>query len=973
MRNHKRKRIAAFAMVTILLASNASAQSYDTIGSADAQKTMLIAHLANGADQGDTFDKDDFDDFDDSEAFDEDDFEEPDDEESEAFDEDDPEAQEDAVNSRWPSVATYAFDSSARITDRRNDEEKERIAQIEAERTAKLHTAVDNPNVSIEATLGYDGLVRFSQFVPLNVKIKNTGDDLNGSVAVNLYRENAYYDRVEQPVFVASGGEKEAFMLLELTYKQSTYTIEYTQGDQVIASVNIAPLETIDPSYSLIATMSDRGNAMKYLDTTAQNDVLMRGDLYRTIPLTADTFPTSLGQMSSFKMLFIDSFDLRTLNDEQRNVLDNWLRAGGVLFVGGGALASVNHPYLSRFMTLDSNALTDQVDITPALSDYLRIKQSPLDQNVMICNLTGDVHPVIAIGDQTLIARHVVGKGVIYLSAFEIGTRPMDGWLAGCAFWQSLLIKDSPAIYQRITNGWDDYRFYEDNDIERMISGAYVDNPQGARIPFIVALMCAYLFGAGIIAYLILKKMDKRGLLWVLMPLSAIAMVGAIFLISKTSGLNTPVSSSLATIGLDEENNIQVNHLVSVTSPNAGRMTVSTADHLPLTTLPNESEYFGGGYYGSPRVIVPDTLRTVTVLGDASELNLPGGNAWTTRGIKIDSTIAGQVDTRIWREEDGLHATITNNLPYTLSDCALLTSIGFSLINDIAPGETALCSLLFPTDQEQELIKEAMSNDLDQFLLPGRMNLTVPGFNRGYGNIGLYTLIENVYRPYKSLPTKQAQDAAFAALSREEVRKQNMLSNMIRTLSSDWNTDGTEPLFRFVGFSKEMLKPDMVLGDIAVDRTSHFAMVNKAIPFEPVGATGIIYYPPGMIQARNANLEPNGTPKLSDGFNREYHFEVRTQPVFGFTVAMDKAQLSIDTLAVDSTYYDANISMCLYDFAANTWVEQKTTAVELKGVDTSVYFDENNTFFVLYKPNERTETYANVGIPIVSVSGRLAK
>ena len=47
-----------------------------------------------------------------------------------------------------------------------------------------MHQQIDNPNLSLDVTVGYDGLMTYGKTMPVQIRIENHGADLEGIIAV---------------------------------------------------------------------------------------------------------------------------------------------------------------------------------------------------------------------------------------------------------------------------------------------------------------------------------------------------------------------------------------------------------------------------------------------------------------------------------------------------------------------------------------------------------------------------------------------------------------------------------------------------------------------------------------------------------------------------------------------------------------------------------------------------------------------
>ena len=69
-----------------------------------------------------------------------------------------------------------------------------------------MHTEVENPSLTAEVLLGYNGRITYGKAFPVRVTVRNTGEDLEGTLAVNAYVNQEKFDRFETEISVPAGG-----------------------------------------------------------------------------------------------------------------------------------------------------------------------------------------------------------------------------------------------------------------------------------------------------------------------------------------------------------------------------------------------------------------------------------------------------------------------------------------------------------------------------------------------------------------------------------------------------------------------------------------------------------------------------------------------------------------------------------------------------------------------------------------------
>ena len=262
--------------------------------------------------------------------------------------------------------------------------------------------------VTLTATMGYDGAITYVRKVPVEVLIQNDGlSDIAGrlSVQVNRFSE---YDLYEMPVSVAAGASARFALPVVLTQKQTDYTVRLMQGEETLASYTLRPEAVINPSDLIIGTLSSDAQSLAGLAITKNDDPLARREYWSVLALDEKTFPADAESLRFFDLLAVDGFDMSTLSDAQKQAFDEWLQAGGVVLVGGGARAAEDFPFFKAYTGIRAGAL-ERKNVGALLMDALQMSGESPEQNATVVALEGAGGQ--AMGEGRLIDVRRVGDG----------------------------------------------------------------------------------------------------------------------------------------------------------------------------------------------------------------------------------------------------------------------------------------------------------------------------------------------------------------------------------------------------------------------------------------------------------------------------------------------------------------------------------------------------------------------------------
>lgn len=755
-----------------------------------------------------------------------------------------------------------------------------------------LHREVENPDITLEAELGYDGMITYGKCMPLFARVENHGSDLEASLAVNVYRDDKRYNRYEIPFELAQGAEKEFVLPIWIQTQQDVFTVEICSGEKIHCARNISAPRIINPGYMLIGALSPEPQNLFYFSVQPGSDSLNRQEFSQTIPLTVENFPTEPELMDAFHVLVVDGFDAGTLSARQQEVLRDWLREGHILIVGGGAQAGVTWPYFSDLTNLLPESISTNEDFIQAMDQYLAMFRdvSPEDeQSILLAHATGgDV--VVENDGVPLIWRTEVGDGRIYTAAFELGESAIALWAQEVAPWQRLMVKDCRELYLQGFKSESIYRRYT-----RQIKEIPLQND--SALAGIAAVLVVVLFGGGAAAYLILKRMDKRQWLWAALPALALVAAGGMCVAAYIVPSDRPAAVVLSAFYQDAEGNQWADREVGVASPWAGEQFVSV-DAGRLDDGDKYSTYYGTRSPGE----VPTELNHRFVLGEQMQTGSVYAAPWRVEYYWIVNNrpqTSGRVESKLWMAEDGVYGIIHNATQTPLQEGALVSPLGFVSIPPLQPGET----------HELKIQLTAAGEPEDEGYRDGYLyNPTaIPRYNNYMEVVADLAAAKGEEKGAKFAPevwNSLVSKAISELCDAKEKRISASYTDFSNFLGSFW----------YVSFVEDAYAGHVYLNGEEIERMENLGVACVEIPMEKVGETGIVCCFPGMEQPRVCALNADGTPDPSRLKDVQESYDYRSNETVCFMFAVDEiAGGQVEQLVVYKNYAPDFLEMQIYN------------------------------------------------------------
>lgn len=824
---------------------------------------------------------------------------------------------------------------------------------------------VVNADFTIEVELGYEGLVAMTRWTPAFVTVTNNGPDFDGLLGVNVFYAQTEYDRYELPVTLASGATKKLSMPIRPRTRQDMYAFELVEKGTIIAEERVSPKKIAAPETVIVGVLSDDPAALSYINQRANGLDTLRGEVWSTVSLSADTFPDTGNLMSSFTMLVVDGMDPRTLSDTQQAVLRSWLMGGGIVFVSGGAQAAAGYPFFSEWTQLSPGKLTESEDITPELLSYAAIKGVPAGETVWLSDMPAS-GALFSKDSQGLLSLHTAGSGFVYLTAFDFGGKPLSTWASMSAFWPRALRQSIPNEYMTLLDRIDENRWGGDTNYRatELINTLRIPNGEsGAPILLVLAL---YLVLVGFGGYLLFKKLDRREWLWGAIPASALVFSLVLMLLSRGGQMNKPVALTGSRVLLDGES-AQVTTYLAVAAPDTGEMVVE-ADQPQLPAVISQD----GSYYydesGIDRLYRPVNLRQRYTFGAHPSVGFASKAAWDEKMLLLDGMQAdiGTLAVKLWMEADGLHGEVVNNTDQLMREGMLITSFGYCVTGDLLPGQSAKLSMILP---DKPIDFSSPSFRLKPNVLYASLDVDPASFTSMGG--GYYDM-----RSFLNAAVYGDDDAAYTDPVK---RHKNALVSLFEPLFGYYPQSGSS--YYFFAFGDSIGQVDVKLNGKPVTRTAHSAVIASKAVFEPIGPTGEVLFHQGLIPAEViVDMGEDEKPRLpteADGEGNQNRYGAKeTYLNLGAPAALrfvlpKWGEYTVEKMTLAGSTYESMPTMYLFNHETGKWDEQLLLTVSMAGDKWAPYIDKDGQLFVRYVPGEGANRYAGMQMPSIALKGKV--
>lgn len=411
-------------------------------------------------------------------------------------------------------------------------------------------------SLDVKPEIGYDKTVSLWKGNPVKFSITNAGKDFKGEIRIKVpirYDEDASFII---PIEVAENSQKtiEQYIPLNLVVKEFVY--EVVSDGKTIKQGKLNANVFLDPQISKIAVISDKPDRYSFLSEAGLNSfysqdydkeiVYHKGTAAQTdrvqtrYPQSKNflVYQKNMSRFSNrdalafFNYIFIGDVSDLNLSEEGLENLQDWISDGGILIIETGENFEKMERVLPEALKL---ARYDSVEELTLIGEGGSSKTVKLAKG----EKRGDEVKEVFLGDKLLAYRESIGAGGILTVNTLMGTEHLGDLNKNGAFFQNIV-------------GEADILTLPEPEEDRYGPKSYLVEsvPSEAELPYdlIGVILLFYALVAVPLLYLLLKKSDKRSLMWVLAPGMALLVILTISQIGNYVWGNKPILNEVSVI-----------------------------------------------------------------------------------------------------------------------------------------------------------------------------------------------------------------------------------------------------------------------------------------------------------------------------------------------------------------------------------------------------------------------------------------
>ncbi len=267
--------------------------------------------------------------------------------------------------------------------------------------------------VTMEARLGLQGVLRLGKLNVVTVQVQNTGGSVVGTLGVAVPISG-----IADPI--------------EVTLRT---------GETVLAQQRLDLHEALHAEQVIVALTRDVG--LDFLATVFQKTPT------RVVYLPPGELPQHWSGYDSVSAVVVKGVSLQALSEAQSTALHAWIADGGTLIAAGDSQYTLlTEPRLRALLPVEVLGL-QHVEGLPALAERYGVPFPATPVAVVRAHLT---HGQVLSGtaDAPLLAQRRFGKGRVVFLAIDYAMQPFPGWQGQAALWKEILQTPENVDFVRI-------------------------------------------------------------------------------------------------------------------------------------------------------------------------------------------------------------------------------------------------------------------------------------------------------------------------------------------------------------------------------------------------------------------------------------------------------------------------------------------------------------------------------------------
>ena len=527
---------------------------------------------------------------------------------------------------------------------------------------------IDDGSFDVDVEVGFDGEFILYNETPIKINIQSNKNDFLGKVLTKIYVQDGYlsssssnidsrglYVEYYEDIDIAKGVKKEYSFSTLMNTANPFIEINIVDNKENIIYKNNFYVKPLDPNTIATAILTDDFSNMKYINSIDLYDDFM---LDKVVMFDKNTFPQNKNLLSNFKNIIISNFDVMTLNQNQVQAIEQWVKHGGNILFGTG-----------RNEMRSLSAFSELFDINVTNSKPKDFNMYNQLNGMYVSDIEGSDFETLLEDEGTVFLKNKkYGNGNIIVATFDLALDPFTKFDKNIELIKLAFESDD---YEEISG----LNFRPDNNSYSYMSSK-IPLKDEFKIYIIFALVILYLIIIGPVLYLVLRKKDKKEYAWIFIPIFSFIFMFIIFTISQTSYYKNNILGVVSRVKVPNgEAYGEAFMNISASSYSIKDINVELSENLPIIFNKNMP------YYYNRNGFVDQCLAKINT-GNKSSIIFPKKEMWDSNDFQSNKVVdlGGALTLDVAFKENGFNVNINNATKHNFENAILLiNNIAFNI------------------------------------------------------------------------------------------------------------------------------------------------------------------------------------------------------------------------------------------------------------------------------------------------------
>lgn len=539
--------------------------------------------------------------------------------------------------------------------------------------------AATSDKINVKVELGFNNNYKIGYSAPINMTIDNKYKDIQGEVEIRVPSSSGKYVSYVKQLSMQKDSQKSITINVPIGGNRINYKVLIHNGKDIVYQDEIKIDNTANNVTEFIGILSEDKDSLTYINLVPSPKGM--SVLTKPIMLNEKNFPEDFLVLKNFSILVVNNFDTTKLSKTQYEVIKQWVKDGGTLLIGTGSnhaktLGAFKDDFIKGSIGKVTTVNTSKINNLATNGD----NNSKVNMDVLDMNIENSKTNMVDVG-VNLVQSLSIGKGVVGVVAFDLGQSPFVGWNNNSQFAQRLLEIINPKLIdlnQGMNKGLEQ-NTYMLRDIMNQFSEL-----GSAKTSNFYIIIFIYILVVAPLSYIVLKKLDKRELMWITVPVIAIIFGFIVFVSGAGGRINKVTANVVSTIYIDKDGNSGVSTYGGIFTPKKMKLKVQSKEGKKLFNISEPN-------YGDPSQSTTNADLEAKVYTDGN-----GGIEYYNTSILQNAVVQiqqqnlalGKIAAEIKIKENGFTGEVKNSTKLALEDCYILTPSEYYKIGDLKVGES---------------------------------------------------------------------------------------------------------------------------------------------------------------------------------------------------------------------------------------------------------------------------------------------